>query len=145
MKNLWLLAAIAVIGCGSSSSSGNPGTAGSGSPGTGGSGTGTGGNTGTGGSGTGTGGQVIGSSGCPLFTADDVWNADVSGKAVDSANTTKMYNLIDSNMMTKIHPDFGPGFGIPITIVPQSQAKVPIVFDDYPDESDPGPYPFPGA
>jgi hypothetical protein len=88
---------------------------------------------------------VIGSSGCPLFTADDVWNADVSGKAVDSANTTKMYNLIDSNMMTKIHPDFGPGFGIPITIVPQSQPKVPIVFDAYPDESDPGPYPFPGA
>jgi len=100
---------------------------------------------GTGGGGTGgggTGGQVIGSSGCPLFTADDVWNADVSGKAVDSTNTTLMYNLIGSTTM--IHPDFGPGFGIPITVVPQSQPKVPIVFDSYPDESDPGPYPFPG-
>jgi hypothetical protein len=85
---------------------------------------------------------VVGSSGCPLFTADDVWNADVSGKAVDSTNTTKMYNLIGSTTM--IHPDFGPGFGIPITVVPQSQPKVPIVFDAYPDESDPGPYPFPG-
>src|SRR5262249_61156822 len=95
--------------------------------------------------GRGSGGQVIGSSGCPLFTADDVLNEDVSGKAVDTTNTTKMYNLIDPNMTTKIHPDFGPGFGIPITIVPSTQPKVPIVFDAYPDESDPGPYPYPGV
>src|SRR3982751_131137 len=119
MEKFALLAAIAVIGCGGggSGSPASPGSSGPGSAGT----------TGTGGSGTG--GQVIGSSGCPLFTADDVWNADVSGKAVDSVNTTKMYNLIGAT--TNIHPDFGPGFGIPITIVPQSQAKVPIVFDDY--------------
>jgi hypothetical protein len=141
MKKVCLLAAIAVIGCGSSGGGSNSGTAGSGNPGT--AGSGNSGTAGTGGSGTGTGGQVIGSSGCPLFTADDVWNADVSGKAVDSTNTTKMYNLIGST--TKIHPDFGPGFGIPITIVPSTQPKVPIVFDAYPDESDPGPYPFPGA
>src|SRR4029078_12601429 len=85
----------------------------------------------TNGTGTGsgnTGGQVIGSSGCPLFTADDVWNADVSGSAVDSTNTNRKHNLIGNTTM--IHPDFGPGFGIPITIVPQSQPKVPIVFDD---------------
>ena len=43
-----------------------------------------------------------------------------------------------------IHPDFGPGFGIPINVVPQNQAAVPITFDTYADESDPGPYPFPG-
>jgi hypothetical protein len=43
-----------------------------------------------------------------------------------------------------IHPDFGPGFGIPITVVPASQPSVPVVFDEYADESDPGPYPFPG-
>jgi len=94
--------------------------------------------TGTGGAG----GQVIGGSGCPLFTADDVWNKDVSGSAVDATNTTRMTTLIGD---VNIHPDFGVGFGIPITVVPQSQPKVPIVFDDYPDESDPGPYPFPGA
>jgi hypothetical protein len=146
MQKSLLLAAIAVLGCGGGGSgstgtagSGATGTAGSGNPGSGGSvGTGTGGSIGTG-----TGGQVISSSGCPLFTADDVWNQDVSGHAVDSANTTNMYNLIGST--TKIHPDFGPDFGIPITIVPSTQPKVPIVFDDYPDESDPGPYPFPGA
>ena len=141
MRRLTLFLMIAAVGCGSSNSStGTGGSGGSGSPGTGGTG-----NPGTGGSaGTGnTGGQVIGSSGCALFTPDDVWNEDVSGHAVDSANTTKMYNLI--GMTTPIHPDFGTDFGIPITIVPQSQPKVPIVFDDYPDESDPGPYPFPGA
>src|SRR5262245_49490111 len=120
MRLLALFAAIAVVGCGGGGN-GNPGTGGSG-------------NTGTGGSGN-TGGQVIGSSGCALFTADDVWNADVSGRAVDATNTTRMYNLIGST--TLIHPDFGPGFGIPITVVPQSQPKVPIVFDAYPDESDP--------
>jgi len=149
MRKVVFLAAMTLVGCGGGSigssgtaGSGNSGSAGSGNPGTGGTG-----NPGTGGTGnagnTGTGGQVIGSSGCPLFTADDVWNADVSGKAVDTTNTTNMYNLIGST--TKIHPDFGPDFGIPITIVPQSQPKVPIVFDDYPDESDPGPYPYPGA
>src|SRR5512144_1540246 len=136
MQKSLLLAAIACVGVGcGGSGSGSPGTAGSGNN------AGSAGTTGTGGSGTG--GQVIGSSGCPLFTPDDVWNADVSGKAVDSTNTTKMYNLIGSTTM--IHPDFGPGFGIPITVVPQSQPKVPIVFDAYPDESDPGPYPYPGA
>jgi hypothetical protein len=97
----------------------------------------------TGGGGTtGAGGQVIGSSGCPLFTPDDVWNADVSSRAVDATNTTKMTTLIGA---VNIHPDFGNGFGIPITVVPQSQPKVAMTFDAYPDESDPGPYPFPGA
>src|SRR5512144_2125711 len=135
MQKLLLVAAIGVIGCSSSGGGGSTGTAGSGNPGTAGSGNpGSAGATGTGGSSTGTGGQVIGSSGCPLFTPDDVWNEDVSGHAVDSTNTTKMYNLIGSTTM--IHPDFGPGFGIPITIVPQTQPKVPIVFDAYPDESD---------
>ena len=90
---------------------------------------------------TGAGGQVIGSSGCSLFTADDVWNEDVSGKPVDATNTSKMIALIGA---VNIHPDFGPGFGIPITVVPQNQAAVPITFDAYADESDPGPYPFPG-
>ena len=89
----------------------------------------------------GTGGQFIGSSGCALFTPDDVWNADVSGRAVDATNTAKMNALLGA---VNIHPDFGPGFGIPINVVPASQAKVPITFDQYADESDPGPYPFPG-
>jgi len=130
------------VGCGSSPS-GSSGTAGSGNAaGTAGT-TGSAGTTGAAGNAgsTGAGGQVIGSSGCPLFTADDVWNADVSGRAVDATNTAKVNAQLGA---VNIHPDFGAGFGIPITVVPQSQAAVPVVFDDYADESDPGPYPFPG-
>jgi hypothetical protein len=45
---------------------------------------------------------------------------------------------------TNLHPDFGsdPTYGIPWTSVPGTQSRVPMSFD-YPDESDPGPYPFP--
>jgi hypothetical protein len=139
MRRLCLLITFVAVGCGgSSNSTGTAGTGGSGNSGGSGNTSGGAGTMGTGGQG----GQVIGSSGCPLFTPDDVWNADVSTRAVDATNTSKMAALIGD---VKIHPDFGPGFGIPITVVPQSQPAVPIVFDAYADESDPGPYPFPGA
>jgi hypothetical protein len=44
-----------------------------------------------------------------------------------------------------LHPDFGsnPGYGIPFVVVPGNQPRVPITFDQYGDESDPGPYPVP--
>ena len=44
-----------------------------------------------------------------------------------------------------LHPDFGsnPDYGIPYVVVPGNQPRVPIGFDQYGDESDPGPYPVP--
>jgi hypothetical protein len=46
-----------------------------------------------------------------------------------------------------LHPDFGSGrsgdYGIPLTVVPRTQRRVPIRFAAYPQESDPGPYPVP--
>src|SRR4051812_49558940 len=124
MRRLCLAAAIGVVGCGGGSmattmSTGTAGSGGSSGP------AGAGGTTGASGS-TGVGGQFMGSSGCSLFTPDDVWNADVSGKPVDAANASKMNALIGA---VNIHPDFGSGFGIPITVVPQNQAAVPITFD----------------
>jgi hypothetical protein len=95
---------------------------------------GAGGHTGGGGS------VVIGSSGCPLFTPDDAWNVDISAAAVDTAQTSVVAAAVGT---IKIHPDFGPGFGIPFNVVPSSQKAVPVTFDTYADESDPGPYPFP--
>jgi len=89
---------------------------------------------------TGVGGGVVTNGGCPLFTADDAWNADVSGKAVNSNWTTKVQALLGN---VNIHPDFGTDFGIPINTVPSTQPGLPITFDQYADESDPGPYPFP--
>ena len=46
-----------------------------------------------------------------------------------------------------LHPDFGsnPDYGIPYVVVPGNQPRVPIGFDQYGDESDPGPYPVPPA
>jgi hypothetical protein len=44
-----------------------------------------------------------------------------------------------------LHPDFGsnPSYGIPYSVVPAGQRKVPVTFNAYGDESDPGPYPVP--
>jgi len=49
---------------------------------------------------------------------------------------------------TKLHPDFGTVYdgapmGIPYVIVTLAQPPVPIVYTDYGDESDPGPFPVP--
>ena len=97
----------------------------------------------TGSGGTGGSSMVIGSSGCPLFTADDAWNLDISGAAVNAAQNAIIAAAVGTTL--KIHPDFGPGFGIPINVVAASQPAVPVTFDQYPDESDPGPYPFPSV
>ena len=116
-----------VIGCGGGSET--TGAAGTGGP------TGSAGTTGSGGTG------FIGSSGCGHFSGDDPWKTDVSGFAVNADYTARIANVLGN---VNIHPDFGPGFGIPITVVPANQTKVPVTFDAYADESDPGPYPFPG-
>jgi hypothetical protein len=44
-----------------------------------------------------------------------------------------------------LHPDWGGAgqYGIPYVLVPATQPMVPMVFDTYPEDSDPGPYPFP--
>ncbi len=53
----------------------------------------------------------------------------------------------------RLHPDFGPCFGeipvpygIPFDVVDGDHPKVQVTFDgpdgSYPEESDPGPYPF---
>ena len=140
-------------GGGGGSGSGTGGGGGSAATGTGGGGgsaaTGTGGMGGTGGASAGTGGTGTGGAanaglptvgGCPVFTADDAWNTDVSTAAVSATWTSRLQALVGG---AKVHPDFGSYFGIPFNVVPASQAPVTIVFDDYPDESDPGPYPIP--
>ena len=81
---------------------------------------------------------------CPAFPADDVWNRDISAAAVSSEWTAHLRTLVGAK---KLHPDYGNSgsehYGIPINRVPSTQPKLPVKFDDYPEESDPGPYPFP--
>lgn len=79
---------------------------------------------------------------CPLFTPDDAWNSDVSAKPANVAMMAKVQALLGN---VNIHPDFGSTYGIPINIVPATQPLLPVTFSEYPDESDPGPYPFPAA
>ena len=81
-------------------------------------------------------------SGCPIFPSDNPWNRDISNEPVDPNSNNYIAHM---NGNTKfLHPDFGsnPTYGIPYTVVPGLQTKVPMTFD-YADESDPGPYPIP--
>jgi hypothetical protein len=80
--------------------------------------------------------------GCPLFPADNPWRQDVSQLAVSTHSAAWVASVGSS---AHLHPDFGsdPSYGIPYSVVPAGQAKVPVSFVDYADESDPGPYPIP--
>lgn len=80
--------------------------------------------------------------GCPLFRSDNAWRRDVSKDPVDRRSSAYIRSIgADVN----VHPDFGsnPDYGIPYVVVGKTQAKVPITFTEYGDESDPGPYPIP--
>jgi hypothetical protein len=80
------------------------------------------------------------------FPADNAWNRDVSADPVDPNSTALIAGI---GLATGLHPDFGSGLyngapiGIPYVVVGSSQAKIPITFTAYGDESDPGPYPVP--
>ncbi len=80
--------------------------------------------------------------GCMIYPADNLWNRDVSELPVHASSQA----WIDSIGATRnLHPDFGGQgeYGIPFSVVPGNQTRVPINFTAYGDESDPGPYPVP--
>ncbi len=80
------------------------------------------------------------------FPANNAWNQDISGAAVDP-NSASYINFIGTTV--SVHPDFGSGeyqgsyMGIPYSVVDSSQTPVNITFNAYGDESDPGPMPIP--
>ena len=82
--------------------------------------------------------------GCPLFPADNAWNQDVSRVPVRS-ESVRWLSSVNGAGNENLHPDFGssPEYGIPYLVVPSSQKLVPVTFDEFADESDPGPYPIP--
>ncbi len=81
---------------------------------------------------------------CPMFPANNVWNADISALPVHSMSDAYVASIGTSSA---VHPDFGSGLydrkpiGIPYTLAPAIQPLIPISFL-YSDESDPGPYPI---
>ena len=91
-------------------------------------------------------GQGASLNGFRPFPADNAWNQDVSGAAVDP-NSDAIINFIGPGI--GLHPDFGAGLyagssmGIPYSVVGASQGLVNINFTAYGSESDPGPMPIP--
>ena len=80
--------------------------------------------------------------GCQILPANNVWNAPIDTLPLH-ASSNAWVNTIGAT--TKLHPDWGiteTFYGIPFATVTSAQPKVPITFD-YPNESDPGPYPIP--
>jgi hypothetical protein len=80
--------------------------------------------------------------GCALFPSDNAWRRDISRDPVDPHSAAWVASI---GSVGHLHPDFGsnPSYGIPYSVVPASQPKVPIRFTAYGSESDPGPYPIP--
>ena len=80
-----------------------------------------------------------------IFPADNPWNIDISGAAVDPYSS----QIIAGFASHGIKADFGSGLwegapiGIPYVVVCGNQPKIAVNFTDYGDESDPGPYPIP--
>jgi hypothetical protein len=81
---------------------------------------------------------------CPVFPPDNPWNTDVSAFPVHP-DSTAIIAQIQGDGADNLHADFGGGgaYGIPYVAVPPNEPKVPINFVDWPEESDPGPYPTP--
>jgi hypothetical protein len=74
------------------------------------------------------------------------WNQDIS-KAPRDPRSNSYISYIDSHGEGKIHPDFGSpaSFGIPYSVVGPDEPKLPTTYTEAPEESDPGPFPIPGA
>ena len=91
-------------------------------------------------------GQLLGQN---LFPSNNPWNQDISGAPV-ATNSASIISAIGS---VNIHPDWGtdsptngtsPLYGIPYNVVHgNSTAKISVIIDDYPGESDLIPAPIP--
>ena len=86
--------------------------------------------------------------GCKVFPADNVWNARIDSLPVDPSSAAYVNSEGGSGL--PLHPDFGTVYegapnGISFIVVPATQPAVPIVFNAYGTQSDPGPYPIPAS
>jgi hypothetical protein len=82
-----------------------------------------------------------------VFPANNPWNQDISALPVHSNSANFIASI---GAATGLHADFGTVWngapnGIPYVTVQRGQARVPITFTAYGNESDPGPYPVPAS
>ena len=80
-----------------------------------------------------------------MYPADNAWNINIRRTRRCCAHSAQMISYIQAHGSDVLHPDFGenPTYGIPFVVVPQNQPLVPITYDAYGDESEPGPFPVP--
>ena len=85
-----------------------------------------------------------------VFPTSNWWNADISAVPVDSRSAA-FIDFISGRTSTnptavrRLHPDFGPPpYGFPYVVVAGDQARVPVAFVAYGDESDSGAPGLPG-
>ncbi len=89
--------------------------------------------------------QSVDLNGMAIFPSDNPWHFDISKFQVHPNSDALVASV---GKTTSLHPDFGSildgaPWGIPYIVVDKSQAKIPVTFVAYGDESDPGPYPIP--
>ena len=86
---------------------------------------------------------------CTVLPDDNIWNRRVDTLPIHP-NSNHYISSIGAS--TTLHADFGSGewppgsgspIGIPVVDVPAWQTPVPIIYTDYGNESDPGPFPIP--
>jgi hypothetical protein len=71
-----------------------------------------------------------------VFPPDNPWNEDISMRSVDR-NSRNLIASVGAEKSLAYNSDMG------FIIVPPRQKRVPVKITEYPDESDPGPYPVP--
>lgn len=87
---------------------------------------------------------VVAGTTCPTFPADNWWHADIRRLPVHPRSAAWLSHMSPTR---KLHPDFGPSYGdgpnygIPITVVSSTHAKVAVRFQ-YASESDRVRYPL---
>jgi len=85
-----------------------------------------------------------------VFPTSNWWNTDVTSAPVD-ARSAALIDFISGRTATnrtpvrRLHPDFGPPpYGFPYVVVAGDQARVPVTFVAYGNESDAGAPGLPG-
>ena len=71
-----------------------------------------------------------------VFPVDNPWNEDISRRKIDPRSR---------NLIASVGPEKNLAYNLDMgfILVPPGQRKVPVKITEYPDESDPGPYPVP--
>ena len=92
-------------------------------------------------------GTILPGTSCPVFPADNVWNANISRLPVAAQSSAWVAAIDAGDPAIHLHPDFGPGggpgtpYGIPFQVTAPRPSLVHVRFA-YASQSDPGPYPF---